>query len=294
MDGSTYPNLSACICGILAHESVGSGEIVVRFLDVSPTGDFGHGVGLRAIVEPFWAHARHVEEGQEVGGTSSQKSVYRPAPIIVMGLAPTPGMAASRMASGDRHLLTLLEWPGVAYMQYGFTRAQLIATARRVVEGAKAPLPFGLLPKPDDVLRVTSEIRHWLDNRRINVTGMLNDFRSALRGNEISPFHLDPQPAVSEDHRKMVDRLWAYESLAVDLAPTTGGIVPLRAAMDEFEQAWSAFEVTRAIYRREIESVGTGKDHVESVVNQLEKVVEAVCEAIEATRTLDAALQKKG
>lgn len=188
----------------------------------------------------------------------------------------------------------LFDWPGAEYLRYDVTPDELHAAAKRVIEGAKQPLPKSFLPKdPSDLLRISSEVRHWLENRRTNVTGMLDNFRGALRGEWLSPFHLNSQPAISKDHQEMVNRLWAYESLAEELAPANGGIVPLRAAMDEFEKAWSRFDTARENYRLELESGAAGKDRIKFVISQLEKVIAAVRKAIEATYTLDAALQKK-
>jgi hypothetical protein len=188
----------------------------------------------------------------------------------------------------------LFDWPGAEYLRYDATPVELRAAAQRVIEGAKQPLPKNLLPKdPSDLLRISSEVRHWLENRRTNVTGMLDNFCGALRRERLSPFHLNSQPAISKDHQEMVNRLWVYESLAAELAPASGGIMPLRAAMDEFEHAWFEFDAARESYRLELESDEVGKGRIESVISQLEKVIAAVRKAIEATYTLDAALQKK-
>ena len=150
-----------------------------------------------------------------------------------------------------------------------------------------------LRQSPGELLKLSSEVRHWLENRRTNVFGTLKNYLSAVRGVELSHFHLNPQPAVSDEHRKMVNRLWAYESLAAELAPAHGGIAPLRAAIAEFEQAWLAFEAARAAYRGEVQSGSSADRHIQSVVIQLEKVAAAVRTAIEATRTLDADLRRK-
>ena len=141
MSQSTYSNLSECIHNILAREIVGAEEVVIRFLDVSQAGDFGYGVGLRSSIESFWSQAWHVEKGQKVGDTSSQGNIYRPTPIIFLGLAPTFEMAASRLASKDEYLMALFQWNAAAYMQYGSTMEQFIVTARRVLVGGNAPFP---------------------------------------------------------------------------------------------------------------------------------------------------------
>ncbi len=187
----------------------------------------------------------------------------------------------------------LFDWLGAEYLRYDVTPDELRAAAQRVIEGAKQPLPKNLLLQPDDLLRISSEIRHWLENRRTSTTGMLDNFRGAMRGEWLSPFHLNSQPAISSEHQEMVNRLWAYEYFAAEFAPETGGLVPLRAAMDEFENAWSNFDAARESYRVEVERGGAGKELIESVISQLKKVIAAIIKAIEATRMLDAALQKK-
>jgi hypothetical protein len=188
----------------------------------------------------------------------------------------------------------LFDWPGAEYLRYDVTPDELRAAAKRVIAGAKQPFPKNLLPgTPSDLLRISSEVRHWLENRRTNVNGMLDNFRAALLGEQLSPFHLNSQPALSKEHQEMVNRLLSYESLAKEFAPSNGGIVPIRAAMKAFEQAWSKFDATRENYRLAFESGETGNDRIESVISQLEKVIATVGKAIEATHTLDEALQEK-
>jgi len=188
----------------------------------------------------------------------------------------------------------LFDWPGAEYLRYNATPVELRAAAQRVIEGAKQPLPNNLLPQdPGDLLRISSEVRHWLGNRRTNATGMLDNFRGALRGERLSPFHLNSQPAISKEHQEMVSRLWAYGPLATELAQANGGVVPLRAAMDEFEQSWSEFDEARERYRLGLESGEVGQEKIESVISQLEKVIAAVRKAIDATYTLDAALKRR-
>lgn len=188
----------------------------------------------------------------------------------------------------------LFDWPGAEYLRYDITPDKLREAARRVIEGSKQPLPKNFLPKdPSELLCISSEIRHWLENLEPIVTGTLKNFHAALRGGELSPFHLNSQSAISREHRDMVNRLWAYESLAVEFSPTNGGLLPLRAAMSEFEQAWSEFNMARESYCLALENGTAGKDRINSVIIQLEKVVSAVQKAIEATDTLDAALKKR-
>lgn len=293
MNVSTYSNLSACISGILASEAVEMREIIVCFFDVSQTCGFEYGAGLRANMELFWSQAGHARKPGE-GGSKLPQEVIRPArPIIVLGLAPTLEIAASRLEGRDKHMIELFQWPGATYMQYGFTREQLMTTARRVVEGSETPLQLGAWLKSDGILRVTSEVRHWLENRRTNVTGMRDDFRKALNGAQLSPFYLEPQSAVAEEHRKMVERLWAYEWLAVELASESGGVGPLRVAMADFERRWDALEKAKLAYRKEAVRGIADREKIKSVAFRIDQVLVAVRTAIDATRVLDAAIQQK-
>lgn len=204
------------------------------------------------------------------------------------------GFLPKEVALQRESVAKIFEWPGVQYLSYTVSDDVLLDAAHAAIEGAKQPLPnWREREGRRNLLDMSSKVRHWLENRRTNVTGMLDNFRGALRGEPLSPFHLNSQPTISKDHKEMVNRLWAYESLAAKLAPSSGGIVPLRAAMDEFEQAWSAFDAARESYRLELESGAAGKDQIKSVISQLEKVVAAVRKTIEATYTLDAALKKK-
>lgn len=217
-----------------------------------------------------------------------------PMPVLILGLQ-SEAIVRSIARAGDELAISLLDtWSGAEYLRYDVSPNELCAATRRVIEGAKQPLPGHLsIRNPADLLKLSSEIRHWLENRRTNVTGMLDDFRNVLRGDTISPFHLTPQPAISEAHRKMVNRLWIYEPIAAKLTPENGGIAPLRAAMAEFEQAWSAFEAARVACRDKVKLGVDSSEQTRVAITQLETVIETVRKAIEVTRTLDTALQEK-
>lgn len=255
----------------------------------------GIGFPLQSI---FFCH-RWGEDAENAGQFSGFHEALRAiskaiSPVLIFGFQSEEIVRSEARASNEPAIALLDCWKGAEYLRYDVTPDELRTAAQRVIEGAKQPFPRHLLPQdPSDLLRISSEVRHWLENRRTNVTGMLDNFRGALQGERLSLFHLNSQPAISKDHQEMVNRLWAYESLAAELAHANGGIVPLRDAMDEFEQTWSGFDTARERYRLEIESGEVGKDRIESVISQLEKVIVAVRKAIEATYTLDAALKKK-
>jgi hypothetical protein len=205
--------------------------------------------------------------------------------MLILGLFSLPegGAGWSGMAP---ELGMLLRWPGIAYLPYGFTRDELIATVRKIVEGAKEPLPPGLLPTVGDIMRLTSEVRHWLENRRRNTEGALMNCESAGRGEKrLHDSYLEPVAAISEEHRAMLDRLWMLEAPAARFAPRIGGLAPLKAAIAGFETGWQALETTRAVLR-----TGGAEERPKSladVVTELRQVIEALSAAIMATRDLD-------
>jgi hypothetical protein len=205
--------------------------------------------------------------------------------VIVVGLFPLPEDGPSHSVLAPV-IGALFQWPGIAYLPYGFTREQLIATVRQVIEGARTPLPQGLLPTVGDVLRLTSEIRHWLENRLRNTECALNDFESARRGEiQLHRTHLESVAAISEEHRAMLDRLWALEVPAGRFAPRTGGLGPMKTAVAEFETRWQALEAARAALRT---SGAEGREeHLAEAVTEFKRVRDALSAATMATRKLD-------
>lgn len=215
---------------------------------------------------------------------------YRNGPhtaILVFSLfPPEETMAGSEMTS---RLGPLLQWPGLAYLAYGFNRDQLIAAARRVIRGACAPLPAELMPEVGDVLRVMVEVRHWLENRLRNAEGALQNIDSAARGEK--PLHrsyLDPVEAISDEHRDMVDRLWAQEVPAGHFAPDIGGLRPLRAAMTAFELQWQALEAARTSMRD-----AKGEQTARRLADSMRQVNAALAVTLKAIFELQSALTSR-
>lgn len=58
---------------------------------------------------------------------------------------------------------------------------------------------------PGQILRATSEVRHWIENRLRNTDLMLSDFGSVARGSvELHPSYLEPAVDISEEHQAML------------------------------------------------------------------------------------------
>lgn len=204
------------------------------------------------------------------------------------------GFLSKGFALEDERLAKIVQWPGVRYLTYDATDEQLLNAGRAAIEGSMQPLPNWVeIEAFNDLLRMSSEVRHWLENRRTNVRGMLVDFRGAVRKDELSAFHLISQPAVSEQHQQTLNRLWAFDRLVSEFASANHGIGALREAIAEVEGVWSAFELSRAVCRAAVQKGALGSAEVEAVVTKLEKVAIAVSSAIQATHILDAALARR-
>ncbi len=209
----------------------------------------------------------------------------RGVPVLACGLLRKAYLDGRVRTIGGRQL-ALWEWRGFAYVKYGFSEGQLVTTIRGIIEGAKMPLPPGLLPTAGDVLRLTSEIRHWLENRLRNTEGALNDFQRARLGEiQLHRTYLDPVAPVTEEHRAMLDRLWALEAPAGRFAPRTGGLGQLKAAVAEFERHWEALEAARAALRAS--GIKGEEQGLTETVAEFARVCDALQSAIKATRELD-------
>lgn len=217
-------------------------------------------------------------------------------PILALGLLPLSEIRHRVAGIADRRQILLLDWPGFAYLHYGFGADELLATARRLVEGACNPLPTGVCPAVPDVLRLTSEVRHWLENRRRNVDGARRDFESAERGEIVlDRAYFEPVEAISDAHRAMLGRLLVLEPLASRHAPRVDGLKGIHAAVNGFEELWVSLESTRAELRRSRPApallAAAAKAHrlvVEALTAAIDRTHEVDCELMSTRSTDDA------
>lgn len=283
-DISGYSFLAGAIRGILADECEDTKTMMICFLN-APVGRHPYFVtGLRAVIESLWQQFFLVPNQPENRSGVPGEVACHIRPVLVFGFGTALETALS--CSQDDKWRMLFQWPGIAYLPYGFTKDQLIATARKVVEGANKPLPAGLLPTVSDALRLTAEVRHWLENRRRNTEGALINFESAKRGEKrLHDSHLEPVAAISEEHRAMLDRLWALEVPAERFARQIGGLAPLKAAIAGFETRWQALETARAALRAS--GAEEWPKRLADVVMELRQVLEALSAAIRATLDVD-------
>jgi hypothetical protein len=201
---------------------------------------------------------------------------------LILGLLAAPVRGRSER---ENELAELLRWPGAVYLQYGFTTDDLVAAARRALEGSNASWRTGILPSAPNVLRIVLEVGHWLENRLRNTQGTSVDFRNAaISGTPLHPAHLEPMAAISPSHRQMLDQLWELRETAERLAPETGGTTPLKTAITNFEASWETVEVVRA----EIRSAGAKEcaGLLTKAVLEFERACLALKEAVGLARRL--------
>lgn len=252
--------LRKVIVTALQEDGVDASVLCIFECDHAEDGAFNRFAGVRA------ARRRLIQEHQG----------SLPA-VLVVGMPPVPRDG----------LVALLRWPGGAYLPYGFDRETLCSTARRIIEGAKQPLPAELCPTPADILRATFEVRHWIENRLRNTDLMLSDFRAVARGSVgLHPSYLEPAVAISEEHQAMLDRLLDFEPAIEQFAPGSGGVEVMRRAMAVFVARWDILETARAKCKVD----GSGAAGIGEIISQIEGVCAALNEAIEATRQLDCAI----
>lgn len=286
-DRSGYSYLADAIQRILANECAGRNAVTICFLN-APTGKHPLWIaGMLAVIESLWRQSFLSSSQSEYRfGKPVQAASHPTGPILVVGLGTALQLNPAMSHLQEDKSRILFHWPGIAYLPYCFTKDQLIAAARKVIEGAKEPLPPELLPTVEDVRRLTAEIRHWLENRRRNIEGALKNFEDAAHGEtQLHHSYLEPVTAISEEHRAMLERLWVLEVPAAQFAPRIGGLAPLKAAVAEFEARWQVLEGARAALGTAGAEEQAGR--LSSAVTEFRRVCEALSMAIAATRDLD-------
>ena len=217
--------------------------------------------------------------------------------VLIIGLPARSDVGVSHGAGIGDDIDTLLEWPGAAYLQYGFSKDELRSTTAGIIEGAKAPLPSSMLTSRKDLLRASANVRHWLEGRVNNEEGALSDFSSVADGElKIAPEHLEPRDAIPKEHHDMLDRLYGLGTTARRYGLNFEDLSGIRNAMKDFEAAWRSLEQTRAHYRAQLSTADSalGKELAARVCAELEEVTGALERAIAATRQFDEQIHRGG
>ncbi len=212
-----------------------------------------------------------------------------PSPILVIG--PELTLDLAKRSDEVTQALALFNWPGAAYLPYGFNEAELIGIAQRILKGASSPPPVHVGAHVGDAVALSSEIRHWLTNRRRNTEGALKNFNAAARDERhLHPAHLVPIEAISRQHRNLLARFEKLTRFLGILDSEATSAASLMAAIRQFESCWSAVEVARAAVR----AAHDGGDQyayagaASGACEALFKVRDALSAAIDATRRFDA------
>jgi len=244
----------------------------------------------------------HTEDGQFslfVGAKAARevllgefgKEPPHPA-ILLVGILPLSKDSTFDCPSRDYNFRSLMKWSGAAYLQYGFSKVELNAAIARITEGANKPLPRELLPEPNDLLQLNSDIRHWLENRKGNTLDTLSDFRNTLSGEMLHPSHLEPVAAITMQHRElMLDRFFAFDVYVQKMTNSSDEFNAVKNAIVRFEAHWQSLEVARKTYRSELSKGSSCNEIVRIVINKLELACNELEIAIQATRLLDNSLK---
>jgi hypothetical protein len=213
--------------------------------------------------------------------------------ILLVGIQPLSKDSTFDCLSRDYNFRSLMKWSGSAYLQYGFSKGELNAVIARITEGANKSLPRELLPEPNDLLRLNSEIRHWLENRKRNTVETLSDFRNSLSGEIVlHPSHLEPVAAITMQHRElMLDRFWAFDVYVQKLTNSIDELNAVKDAITRFEAQWQSLEVARSKYRSELSKGHNCSEIASIVINKLELACNELEIAIQSTRQLDNSLK---
>ena len=168
--------------------------------------------------------------------------------ILIVGLFRPP--SADAVSPREQAAAALLKWSGARYLRYGFDRKMLKKTADEAILGAEQPPPSILLTTAEDARRRILEARHWLENRLRNIDGAEVALDMALRGKAaLHKAHLEPVAAMTEAHREMMERLWAFDGPVARPALETGCLGAVRDSMNAYERRWDDLERARAALR---------------------------------------------
>lgn len=211
------------------------------------------------------------------------------SPVLIIGLQQT--LDAARSSDETTHALALFDWPGAAYLPYGFSEAELIGTARRILEGANSPPPVHFGAHAADAVALSAEIRHWLTNRRRNTEGALKNFHAAAcNERRLHATHMVPIEAISRQHRNLLARFEKLLRFMGTMDSEATSAASLMAAVRQFESSWSAVEDARTALRAAHDGGNEGAyaSAAEGACLALLKVRDALSAAIDATRRFDA------
>lgn len=173
----------------------------------------------------------------------------------------------------------LLQWSGAQYLRYDVDDVALKEAVQDCIDGCRNPLPESLQLSTTEMLRVISEVSHWLQGRLRNSEAGLADFKRAATGEQdLHPAHLRPVPALSSQHRAMLARLWRLDPWLRLNCATPDEMCACRNAISAFEDAWRSLETTRAALCRKVttEELDDAIEGYRLVRNQLEGAVKAL------------------
>ncbi len=220
------------------------------------------------------------QDALETLQTSSAKR-KSPPPMLIFGLHSPEQL--KKIPNETK----VLKWPGIQYLRYDADDTALAKAVQRCLRGSTEPVPECLFVTVEDITRLSSEIRHWLENRLRNTNGALHDFEAAKRGEiRLHPNHLEPVDAISSEHQATLERFRSLEPHVLRLAPKADGLKKFSAAIGNFQSHWQALETAKETLRN-APSVEPSGSAVSQMIEAQEKSRDALETAIAATWELD-------
>ena len=212
---------------------------------------------------------------------SSSAKRKPPPPMLIFGLHSPEQLEKFPDAT------KALKWAGIQYLRYDADDTALAKAVQSCLRGSTEPVPECLFVTVGNITRLSSEIRHWLENRLRNTNGALHDFEAAKRGEiRLHPNHLEPVLAISSEHQATLERFCSLKLHILRLAPEASGLKTFSAAIENFQSHWQALETAKETLRN-APSVEHSGPSVSQMIEAQERSRDALETAIAATRALD-------
>lgn len=195
------------------------GGPVINWCHWTPSGQYSPWVGFRKVFE----------EMQAASGTD----VVTQRHYLIFG----PHSSGAIPANEDT---AILGWPGVKYLRYDVSDADLLAAISECQTGCKQPLPPGLQQGTLALIRQVKNVRHQFRGLIALLLDQQAHLQRVLKGEQFHRGYAMVLPIFTKAQEEMLERFVGYATLAATLAPETQGLAPYIAALQELRRQWDA------------------------------------------------------
>ncbi|RJX17049.1 MAG: hypothetical protein C4575_14030 [Desulforudis sp.] len=200
-----------------------------------------------------------------------------PASYLIFGLH-VPGSIPNK---GDT---AILDWPGVKYLRYDVSDADLLTALLEIQAGCKQPLPSGLQQSPLTLIRKVQNVRHQFRGLIALLLDQQAHLQRVLKGEQFHPGYAMVLPMFTKAQEEMLERFAGYATLAATLAPDTQGLAHYIAALQELRRQWNAIselmpqaaDVEPAVTLAALTGWKQIEESVEGIISSLESLEEVL------------------